>query len=139
MDRSYRIRVNCKFNPEDTHIKMPPAMEKYAKTTMVRYCNDPHWRVFEDRVYAKAWKNVPTHDIQYMCIFLQPVRKTYGGRAFYANLQEFDTVTMNSKQRVAFNKGIENVNKEDDMMRTCLRTESVTDRDSRLIHYVYAG
>ena len=36
-DRAYRVRVNCKFGPDNSYIKMLPSMESCKKTTMVRY------------------------------------------------------------------------------------------------------
>ena len=40
--QQYRVRVNCKFNPEDSYVKMPTAMEGYAKTTMIKIRGEPH-------------------------------------------------------------------------------------------------
>ena len=70
--QQYRVRVTCKFNPEDTYVKMPIAMEGYAKTTMIKIHGEPHWKIYEDRIYAKQWTHVEERNIEYMCIFYNP-------------------------------------------------------------------
>ena len=66
-----------------------------------------------------------------MCIFLQPERTTEDGVTFYANLGEYDTGTMNKKQIIIYNKGINIINKEDDCMKVCLRAKE----DSRFVDH----
>ena len=70
--QQYRVRVNCKFNPEDSYVKMPTAMEGYAKTTMIKIRGEPHWKIYEDRIYAKQGKEVEERNLEYMCIFYNP-------------------------------------------------------------------
>ena len=55
--------------------------------------------------------------------FLQPEQSTEDGVTVYANLADYDTGTMNRKQRVIYNKGIKIINKEDDCMKVCLRAK----------------
>ena len=68
-----------------------------------------------------------------MCIFLQPERKTHDGYAFYENNQVFEDKvfeplidakrvgTLNKQQRNMINEGIDQVNREDDAIKTCLK------------------
>ena len=77
-DRKFRVRVNCKFRPDESWITTPPDMEVMAKTTMVKYDGDEMWHIFEDRIEAKDGRYVKNKCVQYMCIFLQERRITRG-------------------------------------------------------------
>ncbi|MCP4645891.1 MAG: hypothetical protein GY851_35935, partial [bacterium] len=60
-----------------------------------------------------------------MCVFAQPPRIQADGTCYYAcslalDICDHTTVTMNAKERTAFKTGIEKVDDEDALLRTCL-------------------
>ena len=50
--KEMKVRVNCKFLPIDSKVTFPPHVEKFKKTTMVRYEGRSTWKVVEERVDA---------------------------------------------------------------------------------------
>ena len=67
-DNRTMVRVNCKFDPNDTKIKFPPYMKNWKKTTIGRSRDDGGWILIEDRADMYEINNEFNH-CNRLCIF----------------------------------------------------------------------
>ena len=121
-DNRTMVRVNCKFDPNDTKIKFPPYMKTWRKTTMDPTRDDGGWILIEDRVDMYDINEEVEH-CDRLCIFAQAPKISSEGACYCCvplDLGDHKLTTMGHKNRSKYEQGIKDVVNGDNILQACV-------------------
>ena len=147
-----KIRLDVKFKPHHTRIGIPTEMGDFRKTTLVK-SREGKWSVLEDRVTSRTVTSCNKETDAACLVFLQPPRYwrtdsddkitdvAFNAVAPFTAQQLLQdgsakVTTMTRKQRQIIRSGIENLQKQDDMLTQCLKPSSQYTAEGKLLAIV---
>jgi hypothetical protein len=109
-----RIRCNIKYRPEDTRVGVPRELEHYMKTSLTRQKGQTAWVLLEDRVDARY-------------------RRDRDGVAYFCSLAPQKITTMTKQNRKKFDKAVQQLYMEDDLLSRAIKAPGPSDPHGRLV------